>query len=209
MKLPFLSEEESWALTLTTFAGLSTSVGAAFAVGRGDDAFSSASRNTEGDLLPVVRPRGAAAAAAACCCSRLSACLVYVVAIASALQVIKQPDDSLLAFLLGNAIGVMFLLSVAEMCAARLVALPCMITPVLPVSRQSCPSPAACNYAAPPICCRWFHNAMVHGWAEITFAFGLGALLYQVAQPFIPDFGHHDHHLPRDFGKVIVGASYL
>lgn len=47
---------------------------------------------------------------------------------------------------------------------------------------------------------------MVHGWAEITFAFGLGALLYQVAQPFIPDFGsHHDHHLPHDFGKVICG----
>lgn len=30
-------------------------------------------------------------------------------------QVIKQPDDALLALLLGNAIGVMFLLSVAEM----------------------------------------------------------------------------------------------
>lgn len=30
-------------------------------------------------------------------------------------QVIKHPDDALLALLLGNAIGVMFLLSVAEM----------------------------------------------------------------------------------------------
>lgn len=30
--MPFLTKEESWALTLTTFAGLSTTVGAAFAV---------------------------------------------------------------------------------------------------------------------------------------------------------------------------------
>lgn len=33
-KMPFLTQEETWALTLTTFAGLSTTVGAAFAVSR-------------------------------------------------------------------------------------------------------------------------------------------------------------------------------
>ena len=33
--MPWLSEEEQWALTLTTFAGLSTSIGAAFAVSGG------------------------------------------------------------------------------------------------------------------------------------------------------------------------------
>lgn len=33
--MPFLTQEETWALTLTTFAGLSTTVGAAFAVSRG------------------------------------------------------------------------------------------------------------------------------------------------------------------------------
>ena len=73
------------------------------------------------------------------------------------LQVIRQPDDALLAFLLGNAIGVMFLLSVAEM---------------------------------------YLHNAVQHGWLPITIAFALGAGLYHLAQPFIPDFGshHHDHH---------------
>ncbi|PSC70200.1 pyruvate kinase [Micractinium conductrix] len=108
--MPWFTPEEQWALTLTTFAGLSTSVGAVFAI-------------------------------------------------------IKQPDDALLALLLGNAIGVMFLLSVAEM---------------------------------------WIHNAMGNGWPEITIAFGLGALLYQVAQPFIPDFGthHHDHHHPEPLDKL-------
>ncbi|KAI3425977.1 hypothetical protein D9Q98_007945 [Chlorella vulgaris] len=121
MKLPFLSEEESWALTLTTFAGLSTSVGAVFAV-------------------------------------------------------IKQPDDALLAFLLGNAIGVMVLLSVAEM---------------------------------------WIHNALSHGWLEITVAFGLGALLYHFCQPYIPDFGSHHHELDQknhkasDFEKMFAGDDKL
>lgn len=56
----WLTKEEQWALTLSTFAGLSTTIGAAFAV-------------------------------------------------------IKRPDDALLAFLLGTAIGVMFLLSFLEM----------------------------------------------------------------------------------------------
>lgn len=110
--MPLFTPEETWALTLTTFAGLSTSLGAAFAV-------------------------------------------------------IKHPDDALLALLLGNAIGVMFLLSVAEM---------------------------------------WIHNAAVHGWPEITTAFALGALLYQVAQPYIPDFGshHHDHEHPGPLEKLWV-----
>jgi zinc transporter ZupT len=98
MKLPFLSEEESWALTLTTFAGLSTSVGAVFAV--------SAPRSAgQGCLVPatgkaVRRTARLVAAFSIVCCP---------------VQVIKQPDDALLAFLLGNAIGVMVLLSVAEM----------------------------------------------------------------------------------------------
>ncbi|KAG7668211.1 hypothetical protein Ndes2526A_g01057 [Nannochloris sp. 'desiccata'] len=54
------SEEERWAMLLTTFAGLSTSLGAVIAI-------------------------------------------------------VRKPDDSMLAFLLGTAVGVMFVLSVAEM----------------------------------------------------------------------------------------------
>ncbi len=96
MKLPFLSEEESWALTLTTFAGLSTSVGAVFAV--------SAPRSAgQGCLVAGKAVRRTA---------RLVAASLIV---CRSVQVIKQPDDALLAFLLGNAIGVMVLLSVAEM----------------------------------------------------------------------------------------------
>jgi hypothetical protein len=67
--------------------------------------------------------------------------------------VIKKPDDALLAFLLGTAIGVMMVLSVAEM---------------------------------------WFHNAMQHGWPGVTAAVLGGSLLYQVAQPFLPDFNYGD-----------------
>ncbi|KAI7843151.1 hypothetical protein COHA_003322 [Chlorella ohadii] len=100
--MPFLTSEEAWALALTTFAGLSTCIGAGFAV-------------------------------------------------------LRQPDDALLALLLGNAMGVMLLLSVWEM---------------------------------------WLHNAMEHGWPEITIAFGLGALLYQLIQPFIPEFGTHHLNEP-------------
>jgi hypothetical protein len=85
------------------------------------------------------------------------------------LQVIRQPDDALLAFLLGNAIGVMFLLSVAEM---------------------------------------WVANAAANGWPEITVAFGLGALLYQLAQPFIPDFSSHVHdHSSVELDKVRGGQA--
>ena len=65
------------------------------------------------------------------------------------MQVVKRPDDALLAFLLGIAIGVMFLLSLVEL---------------------------------------WLRNAAEHGWAEVTFAVLLGALAYQLLQPFIPDF---------------------
>lgn len=90
----FLTPEEQWALGLSTFAGLCTSIGAAAAV-------------------------------------------------------VKRPDDALLAFLLGIAIGVMFLLSLVEL---------------------------------------WLRNAAEHGWAEVTFAVLLGALAYQLLQPFIPDF---------------------
>jgi hypothetical protein len=87
------------------------------------------------------------------------------------LQVIRQPDDALLAFLLGNAIGVMFLLSVAEM---------------------------------------WVANAAANGWPEITVAFGLGALLYQVAQPFIPDFSSHvPDHSSVELDKVRGGQASL
>lgn len=68
---------------------------------------------------------------------------------AAPLQVIKKPDDALLAFLLGTAIGVMALLSVVEM---------------------------------------WLHNAMQHGWPGVTAAVLAGALLYQLVQPFLPDF---------------------
>jgi ZIP family zinc transporter len=93
--MPFLSSQEAYALALTTFAGLSTCIGAGFAI-------------------------------------------------------VRQPDDALLALLLGNAMGVMLLLSVWEM---------------------------------------WLHNAMEHGWPEITIAFALGALIYQLIQPFIPEFG--------------------
>lgn len=47
-------------------------------------------------------------------------------------------------------------------------------------------------------------SAAIHGWPEITTAFALGALLYQVAQPYIPDFGshHHDHEHPETLDKV-------
>lgn len=68
-------------------------------------------------------------------------------------QIIKRPEDALLAFLLGTAIGVMFTLSVAEM---------------------------------------WIHNAMEHGWLEVTGAVLVGALLYQVVQPFLPDFDYEE-----------------
>lgn len=57
MKLPFLSEEESWALTLTTFAGLSTSVGAAFAVSLDDHVRAVARRKAETSALSVVHLR--------------------------------------------------------------------------------------------------------------------------------------------------------
>lgn len=81
---------------------------------------------------------------------------------------VRQPDDALLALLLGNAIGVMLLLSVWEM---------------------------------------WLHNAAVHGWLEISIAFGAGALLYQTVQPFIPEFGSHhlsefEHPHPTELEKV-------
>ena len=68
-------------------------------------------------------------------------------------QVLRQPDDAMLAFLLGTAIGVMFLLSFAEM---------------------------------------WVRNAMEHGWPEVTASALLGALLYQLIQPFLPDLGGAD-----------------
>jgi ZIP family zinc transporter len=73
--------------------------------------------------------------------------------------VIKKPDDALLAFLLGTAIGVMFLLSMAEM---------------------------------------WIHNALQHGWPAVTAAVLGGALLYQVVQPFLPDF---------KYDEALVGAG--
>lgn len=67
--------------------------------------------------------------------------------------------------------------------------------------------PSGAAWAAPmppagplcPLC-----SAAVHGWPEITTAFALGALLYQVAQPYIPDFGshHHDHEHPGPLEKV-------
>eukprot|EP00887_Chlorella_sp_A99_P008107 scaffold12.g8107.t1 len=88
------NEQEQWALWLSTLAGLSTTVGAAFAV-------------------------------------------------------IRRPDAGLLAFLLGTAIGVMLLLSVVEM---------------------------------------WIHNAMDNGWPEITGMAALGALVFQLVHPFLPDF---------------------
>jgi zinc transporter, ZIP family len=90
----WLSEEERWALVLSTFAGLSTTIGAIIAVWR-------------------------------------------------------RPDDKSLAFLLGTAIGVMFTLSFLEL---------------------------------------WLHNATENGWPPVTTAVLSGALLYQVAQPFLPDF---------------------
>lgn len=62
---------------------------------------------------------------------------------------LRRPDDGLLAFLLGTAIGVMLLLSLAEM---------------------------------------WIRNAIDHGWPGVTGAAVCGALLYQVIQPFLPDF---------------------
>lgn len=85
----------------------------------------------------------------------------------------RQPDDALLALLLGNAIGVMLLLSVYEM---------------------------------------WLHNAAEHGWAEISLAFALGALLYQVVQPFIPEFGTHHlaepgHQHHSELEKVGAGGG--
>lgn len=69
------------------------------------------------------------------------------------MQIIKRPSDALLAFLLGTAFGVMFVLSVVEM---------------------------------------WLHNATQHGWPSITLAVFCGALLYRVAQPFLPDFAYED-----------------
>lgn len=36
----------------------------------------------------------------------------------------------------------------------------------------------------------WVHNAMEHGWPEITGSVLLGALLYQLVQPFLPDFDY-------------------
>jgi hypothetical protein len=47
---------------------------------------------------------------------------------------------------------------------------------------------------------RWLHNALDHGWSEITLAFGLGALLYQILQPYIPDFSNHSHDLANTSG---------
>lgn len=43
--------------------------------------------------------------------------------------------------------------------------------PIHPVARPALPPPA-----------RWLHNAMEHGWPEITIAFALGALVYQLIQ---------------------------
>lgn len=81
---------------------------------------------------------------------------------------VRQPDDALLALLLGNAIGVMLVLSVWEM---------------------------------------WLHNAAAHGWPEITIAFAMGALLYQLVQPYIPEFGTHhlldpEHQHQTELEKV-------
>lgn len=45
---------------------------------------------------------------------------------------------------------------------------------LIPVPRP--PRPTA------PRLCRWLHNALEHGWPEITIAFALGALLYQLIQ---------------------------
>lgn len=129
--MPFLTQEETWALALTTFAGLSTCIGAAFAV----RALGGCSRGAA--LPPPLRP------------PRLT---LPCPAAPRDAQVVRQPDDALLALLLGNAIGVMLLLSVWEM---------------------------------------WLHNAAQHGWPEISLAFALGALLYQVVQPWIPELGTH------------------
>lgn len=68
--------------------------------------------------------------------------------------------------------------------------------------RAKVSSPSSATLLLPP-----FHppgSAAVHGWPEITTAFALGALLYQVAQPYIPDFGthHHDHEHPDPLEKV-------
>lgn len=38
----------------------------------------------------------------------------------------------------------------------------------------------------------WLHNAVEHGWPNVTAAVLCGALLYQVAQPFLPDFKYED-----------------
>lgn len=116
--------EEKWAITLSTFAGLSTTIGAAIAV------------SSMFHILCYGFITTWAIKKLLSCHSRL-------------LQVISRPDDSLLAFLLGTAIGVMLVLSVMEM---------------------------------------WLHNAMENGWASVTAAVMCGALLYQLAQPFLPDF---------------------
>ena len=80
----------------------------------------------------------------------------------------RRPDDTLLAFLLGTAIGVMFLLSVAEM---------------------------------------WLHNAMEHGWPGVTAAVMGGSLLYQIAQPFLPDFQPSDLALAAEADADAAAAQ--
>ena len=70
-------------------------------------------RGTKQRLGVVSSRLGNMVAAAATAATRLGA--LTAACLACRVQVIKQPDDALLAFLLGNAIGVMFLLSVAEM----------------------------------------------------------------------------------------------
>lgn len=65
------------------------------------------------------------------------------------MKIVRRPDDKLLAFLLGTAIGVMITLSILEM---------------------------------------WIHNALEHGWIGVSGFLMFGAMIYLVAQPFLPDF---------------------
>lgn len=38
----------------------------------------------------------------------------------------------------------------------------------------------------------WLHNASEHGWPNVTLAVLCGALLYRIAQPFLPDFNYEE-----------------
>lgn len=47
----------------------------------------------------------------------------------------------------------------------------------------------------------WLHNALEHGWPAVTAAAMCGSLLYQLAQPFLPDFR------PSDLVDVATGGG--